>query len=83
MAIGAFRPALDRIGNRQVRAVSASRSAKRNPQCLSSCCMVLCEVLDDLDRTVPHVSDRHGGRRRLRGQETPHIVKLGSETHAC
>src|SRR6267154_3024273 len=78
-AYGRFRPALNQIPDREIRAGHCAQVPHREPESLGCCCVLRGQVLRNVHSAVAHVTNAYSGRRRLRQDELAKIFKLRAE----
>src|SRR5437588_6234913 len=71
-----LRPPLDQVSHREVGAGRRTRIPQRQAQRLSCLRMVSRQVLNNLYRSLTHITNANGGRSRLRADEFPQILQL-------
>jgi hypothetical protein len=70
----ALGPSLQQTNERQVRAVGRARTAEGQPQRLGDLGMVVGEILQNVDRSISHVTESDKSGSRLRLDESTQIV---------
>src|SRR5437588_1388153 len=78
-----LRPPLDQVSHREVGTGRRTRIPKRQAQRLGRLRMVGSEVLNNLYRSLTHITDTNGSGRRLRADEFPQILQLRIQAVIC
>ena len=78
-----LRPPLDQVSHREVGAGRRTRIPQRQAQRLSCLRMVSGQVLNNLYRSLTHITNANGGRSRLRADEFTQILQLRIQAVIC